>query len=249
MNAPSRSLSPPSQDTIYKLTVFGLPAAFAVCLLLIPLEIGDLFGLPAHPLLLHLPVVLIPVLAIATVALMIRPTWRERYGLAIALVALLALAATVLTVGAGHAFKEAREAMFSGAGFSGGPTGENSGLALHEELGDQLRIIMFVFVGLIVAAVVVDTFRRHEAASDRGRTVARLGSGAAFRVGLSILAVVALVWVVRTGHEGAKLAWGQQDFPAGQGQFPGGSGAPSGGGKATEGQAGGGVSELFGEKE
>ena len=37
-------------------------------------------GLPAHPLFVHVPVVLIPVTLVAAVALMVRPDWLRGYG-------------------------------------------------------------------------------------------------------------------------------------------------------------------------
>ena len=40
-----------------------------------------IFGLPAHPLLVHLAVVLVPVTAVAVVVATLRPAWRRRYHL------------------------------------------------------------------------------------------------------------------------------------------------------------------------
>ena len=39
-----------------------------------------LFDLPAHPLLIHAPIVLLPIAAIATVVLVVKPAWRARAG-------------------------------------------------------------------------------------------------------------------------------------------------------------------------
>src|SRR5829696_7293901 len=38
-----------------------------------------LFGLPAHPLLVHIPIVLLPLAAIGVVVMLIRPSWHNRY--------------------------------------------------------------------------------------------------------------------------------------------------------------------------
>ena len=43
---------------------------------------GDLvtiFGIPAHPLLVHAVVVLLPLAAVCAAALAVRPSWRQRY--------------------------------------------------------------------------------------------------------------------------------------------------------------------------
>lgn len=146
----------------------GLIVGFLLCLALAALEINKLAGLPAHPLLLHVSVVLIPILSGATIALMVRPDWRRRYGVAVALLGLVALAFTILTAGAGEAFRESRSIFASPA------------LNEHAELGDQLKAVMVVFVG----------------------------------------AIVALVWVVRTGHEGAEVAWSQPSPLHSQSQQP-----------------------------
>jgi deazaflavin-dependent oxidoreductase (nitroreductase family) len=38
-----------------------------------------LFGLPAHPFLVHIPIVLLPVAAIGVIAMVIKPAWHRRY--------------------------------------------------------------------------------------------------------------------------------------------------------------------------
>ena len=46
---------------------------------LIPIKINTIYsGLPAHPLFLHVPVILIPVAALAALALAARPSWWTR---------------------------------------------------------------------------------------------------------------------------------------------------------------------------
>jgi hypothetical protein len=42
----------------------GLGIAFLACFALVPLEIDQIFGLPAHPLFLHVPVIFDPILAV-----------------------------------------------------------------------------------------------------------------------------------------------------------------------------------------
>ena len=37
-------------------------------------------GLPAHPLLVHAPVVLVPVVALLVILMIVRPQWLERFG-------------------------------------------------------------------------------------------------------------------------------------------------------------------------
>jgi len=69
----------------------GLVAAFVACLVLTPVQINRAFGLPAHPLLLHFPVVFDPLLALLALVLVAKPAWRERWGLGFAAFAFTAL--------------------------------------------------------------------------------------------------------------------------------------------------------------
>src|ERR1700685_1299813 len=70
---------------------------------LIPIQINTIYsGLPAHPLFLHVPVILIPVATIAALVLVARPRLFAPHGIWVGLVAVIALGATNLTVGAGE---------------------------------------------------------------------------------------------------------------------------------------------------
>jgi uncharacterized membrane protein len=179
----------------------GLALGYVVCVALLAVEPDRAFGLPAHPLLVHLPVVLIPCLVLATVALVVRPAWRARYGLALGGLAVVALAATVLAAGAG-------EQLLAHERDAGGLVHE------HAEAADTLRVLTFALTAAILLLLARDwRVRRGDAAG--GRAVA------------TVLAVVALVlsagagfFVVRTGHLGAKATWSQE----------GGSGDDDGGG-------------------
>jgi hypothetical protein len=57
-------------------------------------------GLPAHPLIIHAVVVLVPLAALCAVAVVLRPAWRRRFGwpvLALTVAAALSAPAAVLT--------------------------------------------------------------------------------------------------------------------------------------------------------
>ena len=74
---------------------------------LIPIKINTIYGgLPAHPLFLHVPVILIPVAGMAALALAARPSWWVRHGVWVTLVAVVALGALNLTMGAGKALRD-----------------------------------------------------------------------------------------------------------------------------------------------
>ncbi len=179
-----------------------------VSLALWPVEIHRAFGLPAHPLLIHVPVIFIPILGLIAIGLAIFP--RERWNLPVAAFSVVTLAATLLAVGAGEAFREDRE-----RGFGGGfvdPT-----LQDHAEAGETLRWLMVA----LTAVLVVTLFRR------RLPVVFSI----VLRVLSVLLAAAAIFFVIRTGHLGAKLAWGREGGGGPPAGFQGG-GFPPGGSRA-----------------
>ena len=181
MSTHAAPLRPPAASALpAKWTVPLLVAGYALCLLLLAVHVDRAFGLPAHPLLIHVPVVLIPVLSLASIALAVRPAWRERFGLAWALLALVALGGTVIAAGAGSELL---------ARFGGVRPGTD--LAEHARLADTLKLVMFVFAAVVVALVAV------------GRRVPALLSG----VALVVLALLAAYYVVRVGDLGARATW------------------------------------------
>lgn len=148
------------------------------------MSIYKLFGLPAHPLLVHLPVVGIPLLTLAVAAMVLRPQWRRSWALPLALVGVVLAIATVVAAGAGEKLAE--------------HVRETATLEQHEELGEQLRTLMLVFAGTLVLYALLAR-----------RTASAALSRAALVVGVASLAlgVVSTVWTVRAGHAGAKSVW------------------------------------------
>jgi hypothetical protein len=205
-----------------------LAVGFFVCAALIPVHIDRAFGLPAHPLLLHVPVILDPILAIACLVLAFRPALRARHGLVLAVFALVSLLSTVLAAGAGQAFYDRRPFV-------------QHVLREHRQAGETLRLAMFALTAAVLVLVALDWMRR----TDRGPERMRSGTVA---TGLSV--VVAVLGIgcgfltVRAGHLGAKATWARDGrggfrdgppggFPGGgrfpRGRFPGGPGqAPPG---------------------
>lgn len=59
----------------------------------------SIFGIPAHPLFVHIPVVLIPLAAVGVVIMVIRPTWWERYKWATLAVAGVGMVGAIIAAG------------------------------------------------------------------------------------------------------------------------------------------------------
>jgi hypothetical protein len=156
-------------------------------------KIGDF---PLHPLVLHAPVVGIP-LATLLAFLFAFPKTRNWARWPLGIVVIGATAATFVTRQSGIAFEK-------DLGITGGnPVGAL--IARHFQLGTQLLYIMIVFTVIALVNVFVVSRGTRDAAG--GGT----GQSAILRVGLPVLlvvvAAVAFVWVVRVGDLGARAVW------------------------------------------
>src|SRR6476646_9438917 len=100
-------------------------------------EIHSAFGLPAHPLIIHVPVVFVPILGLAVLAVALHSGWFDRFGLLVAAFSVVTLAATLLAVGAGEAFRKERLREFPD--LVGDPT-----LHDHADAGITVRLAMVI---------------------------------------------------------------------------------------------------------
>jgi hypothetical protein len=169
----------------------------ALSLILLPVHIKTAYsGLPAHPLLLHVPVILVPILAIWALVLALRPEWIPRQGVWLAALGVVALASTILTMGAGEALRDAM-----GGGF--GPDARL--IDQHAEAADKLRL--FVFALTLAAIAITLAFRRPLGLPFVDRILGTAGARAALRIALAALAIGAGYFVFHTGDLGAKAVW------------------------------------------
>lgn len=159
-------------------------------------------GLPLHPLVVHVAVVLLPLSALAALALLAVPRWRRAFG---------PLAAATALVGAVAAFV-ARRSGEDLAGSVGRP-------AEHAAWGDRLAVLAVAYALLVLLWCVLDRREgaRHDGAlSGTDGAAAPAGSTGASSVPARVLApVVAVVAVatvgvtIVTGHSGATAVWGE----------------------------------------
>lgn len=144
-------------------------------------------GLPLHPLVVHAIVVLLPLTTLGTIAIAVRPRWRQPYG---PLVVTAALIVTVLC-----------------------PVATSSGEQLEQRVGDPGRhadlggqLIWFALPLLVLSTALVLLARRAARESGPSGLPARL---------VTIVAVLAVVaggaagfQVYRVGESGARAVWG-----------------------------------------
>ena len=149
---------------------------------------GTVFGIPAHPLFVHAAVVFIPLLALTAAAYALVPRWRGRIEwLTIALAVIAPLAALA--------------AKFSGDKFITArfPKGAPANVLQHRSYGTQT---LWLTLGLALATALMLW------ALQPSRTLPPWVLGGV-RVLVLVLAVITVIWVVRTGEAGATAVWGR----------------------------------------
>jgi uncharacterized membrane protein len=141
-------------------------------------------GIPVHPLVVHLAVVVVPVAAIGLIVMVIRPTFSQRFGGWVAAVAAIAMGASFVAKEAGEALEE----RVGEPGFD------------HAELGDVMPILAGLLLLAVVALYVVDRYMSDQSPS---RRILRIVAA----VAAVVIAVANMVWIYRVGDSGAKSVW------------------------------------------
>jgi hypothetical protein len=195
--------------TIRKFDVvsLGLVGGFFAALAFGLVELDRVFGLPAHVLLVHAPIVLVPLTAITTMAVLMRPTWRRRFGASLAAAAIIVFASVMAAKAAGEPLEHHEQARIQ-AEFGSSETGrtQHDRIEQHAEAGDQLAATSAGFTLVLVCIVVIDRQlrRRRIPFVNSGRFVITTG------IVTAVLALGTLGAVVRAGHLGSKAAWEEQ---------------------------------------
>jgi uncharacterized membrane protein len=194
---------------------FVLTALAFVGFITLPIRLTTIYsGLPAHPLFVHVPVVLIPTTIVAALVFMGRPEWLSRYGIALALVSIVAMSSIFLTMQAGAALRQALHLQGEAAKL----------ISEHSQAAHILAIVYVLFT-----AVLIVTFASYRISGGRPTGLALvdglLSSRAVFgglRVVLVLLCLGSGYMVFRTGDLGAKAVWQGRLQASRHGGFPGG---------------------------
>jgi uncharacterized membrane protein len=167
------------------------------------MELKTLFGLPAHPLLVHIPIVLIPLAAIGVLGLWWEP-WRRRFGLATAVILGVAGIFTQLAIGSGQALEESTE----------------KGEALvkaHTRIAEDIRPWLLLFFIALVAFLFLER---------RARAGGPVDMKQPWLLGTLVVAIafagMSVYWVQRIGHSGAKAVWHEKYREGGREGLDGG---------------------------
>jgi uncharacterized membrane protein len=140
-------------------------------------------GLPVHPLIVHVVVVFVPVAAIASVAMAIRPRFSRRFGVAVVILAVIAAGTSFIARASG-------DTLAARLGYEPQP---------HTELGNELPIFVTVFALLVLVFWLFD----RGVPGNRGRpTWLKF-----LAVAVVVSAILATWWTIRVGHSGAESVW------------------------------------------
>jgi hypothetical protein len=193
------------------------------------MKIDTLFGVPAHPLLVHIPVVFTPLAALGLLVIVVRPGWRRTYGWLVVAAAALAAIGAQLAESSGERLQHRIDV--------------NAAVRRHVDLARTARPLVFVFFVLALAYVALPWWldRRSRAAvvarGVDGPPVPRPAPAwarptvAALAAASLVFAGLATTWIIRAGHEGAKATW--------QGTGENRQGGDNDGGAAGSGRGGG----------
>lgn len=168
----------------------------------VQMGIETLFGLPAHPLVVHAAVVLVPLSAIGAIACL-HPGVRRRLGVVVAVLACIGAVAVWIAAETGEALEEEVD--------------ETELVEEHAELGDRMIVWAALLAVSTVGMVGFSEYQRRQEGD--GDTSAPAGGTPAWHrfasIGLAafvvITAVGATVMIIDVGHTGAKATWSEEE--------------------------------------
>lgn len=167
-------------------------------------------GLPAHPLLVHIPVALLPLAAAGVVVLLVRRAWYERYRWAVLAIGAIGTLGAILAASSGESLESQMRAK----------EGAEAVREIHDhaEAGDLARTLAIVFFVALAAYVVLPWFleRRHAATPEAERAERAMPTWLrpTLMVAVALTAVGSMVSVINAGHSGASRAWEEYDTSA-----------------------------------
>jgi hypothetical protein len=156
------------------------------------MELDKLAGLPAHALLVHAAVVLVPLAAIALAALCWKAEWRKHYSLPVALLSVGAAVFAYLAKSSGEPLEDRVEDAAEAAGV-------RARFGDHPEQGDTAFIFALLLAIAAVGVWLVDRYGARWGLPKRSPMVV-------YALAL-VPAALALITMIVAGHSGAELVW------------------------------------------
>ncbi|MEZ5215853.1 MAG: DUF2231 domain-containing protein [Ilumatobacteraceae bacterium] len=177
------------------------------------MEIDKLFGLPAHPLLVHVPVVLIPMAGLIALAMAIRPVWFVKHGWGLCVITGIGALGAIMAAGSGEQLEHM--------------VGRNALIEDHAQAGELARTISIIFFVVVTALKVYQVRTAKQAArsavTDTSPVKQAAWVGIVTSLLLGVSGIAGTVAVAVAGHDGAKASWQERVDQSGQapdGQAP-----------------------------
>lgn len=142
-----------------------------------------MLGLPLHPLIVHLAVVLLPLSALGAIAIAVRPAWSKRFGVLVVAGSAAGAVAAVISKNSGEDLAQ-----------QVGVTSE------HLDYGNLMPLIAGGFLALVTVFWLFD----RGVPGNRGRPLWLKMLAAV----VALAAIVVIGWTALTGHSGAEAVWG-----------------------------------------
>jgi Predicted membrane protein (DUF2231) len=161
--------------------------------------LDTVFDLPAHALVVHAVVVLLPLAALGAVAIAVVPSLRRRFGLLVAALTVAAVAAVPVATHSGQRMFDRRLQVL-------GPNDatEVGLIEEHRTLGHELWPWAVLLLAGVLIVVVVPSFAGHR----DGRPAGWARWTGLFGIAVVLVgAVVSTVLVVQSGHAGSRAVW------------------------------------------
>ncbi len=162
--------------------------------------VDEFFGVATHPLAVHAPLVLIPLLTIASVVALARPTWRSKATVPLAALSFVMLLMLFLAKESGESLLDSDSVFLNGT---------QAMISRHEDLANQTFVFGVVWFLLAAAAAIAQYAARRTATSATASTSSLGGSQLVLVLNVlaAIAAVVTTIWLIRAGHAGAESRW------------------------------------------
>jgi len=158
-------------------------------------RISKIFGLPAHPLFVHLPVVLIPLVGIGAIAMACSGRARDRYGWLVLALGIAAGLSTQLAINSGHALKHS--------------VVQSAALRRHTQIASSIRPLILLLFLVALAVMLFD--RRGRGAWPFSQPATPATFGLVTRVAVIAVTVIVAVGtnvrLFQIGDSGAKATW------------------------------------------
>jgi hypothetical protein len=155
----------------------------------------EIFGLPAHALVVHAAVVLTPLAVLLAIGFALRPSWRYLLRWPTAVLAVVATASVWLSRLTGPSLQHERSL-------------PDAFVETHRSRANVLFFVMIAFLVLALLGTLLLGGPSGLASGRGGRDRAAGFVEVVLPLALVVVGIVVTVWLVLTGDAGARMVWG-----------------------------------------